>query len=271
MSMSNTKDSFYTLVNYIENELGFATSHYNEDYVKRRIKSRMRRSNVKNYNQYYNLLQKNTLEHEKLLNSFNINVTQFFRNKEVWNAIENILVQLCQVKRGDINIWSAGCADGREPYSLSMISHDNPQIDEERINITATDINNETLQKAIEGRYKKTQTVDIEDELSYLNNSIDYVKQHRNFFTVKRFVKENITFEKHDIIRDPPKENIDLVICRNLFIYIDHDYELKIIDQIANILNKKGILVLGKAESIHKDNKDKFKPLSTHLRIYQLK
>jgi len=269
--ITNQPYEFFELLQYIENELSFVTSHYNTDYVKRRIDSRLRRLNLDSYQSYLKILKTNQNEHEKLLNSFNINVTEFFRNPKVWRAIEELLIRICDARSSEINIWSAGCADGREPYSLSMIAHENPKIDEERINIVATDINNESLQKAIAGTYRTTETVDIEDQLGYLNNSYKYITKRNGYFTVKQFIKDNITFEKHDIIREEPKENIDIVICRNLFIYIEQKYELKIINRIADTLNTNGFLILGKAESIHAENKARFNTISTSLRFYQLK
>ncbi len=260
---------FSKLLKHIEDELDFATSHYNTDYVKRRIDSRKRRVKKNTYKEYYHYLLNTPSESEHLLNSFNINVTQFFRNEEVWDEIQNILVSLTERTDGDINIWSAGCADGREPYSLSMIALDNKNIDETRINILATDINDESLQTAAEGHYKQTPTINIEEQLSYLSNPEKYVVSDETGYRVDENVKQLVTFEKHDIIREPPKENMDLIVCRNLFIYIQRAYELEIIDRIAEALNDDGYFIVGKAETVPSNNGSSFNIVDTRLRVYQ--
>lgn len=262
--------AFSKLLKHIEDELEFATSHYNTDYVKRRIDSRKRRVKLDSYQEYYEYLTNTPAESENLLNSFNINVTEFFRNEEVWDEIQNILIKLTKEKEGEINIWSAGCADGREPYSLAMVSLDNDKIDHERINIVATDINDESLQTAAEGHYKQTPTINIKEQLSYLTTPQKYVLEDDTGYRVRQHVKDMVTFEKHDIIRQPPKTNKDLIVCRNLFIYIQREYELEIIDRIAEALNDNGYFIVGKAETVPSNNGSKFNIVDTRLRVYQI-
>jgi len=94
-------------------------------------------------------------EQSELLDSFSINVTEFFRNPPVWDNLQSVLKALHDSKDGQINIWSAACADGREPYSIALIALVDDEIDASRINILATDINETALEIADRATYEK--------------------------------------------------------------------------------------------------------------------
>ena len=264
----NTDDSFVTLLEYIEDELSFATSHYNDSYLDRRVSSRMRRTQTDSYTEYFDLLREDSDEQEALLDSMSINVTGFFRNPDVWDGIREVLRTL-SAQNDTVHIWSAACADGREPYSLSMLAHDDPNIDESNVHILATDISEDALETAREGVYKESRTVDIRDQLEFLSNYSRYVDQDGRTYTVSDRIKQNVTFERHDLINGESKSGFDLVTCRNLFIYIDNEYKQSMLETISASLQPGGYLVIGKAETIPPNLKSAFTVYNSRLRIYQ--
>ncbi|AXR77547.1 CheR family methyltransferase [Natrarchaeobaculum sulfurireducens] len=263
-------DSFAALLEYMERQLNFATSHYNESYLDRRITARMRRTDSEDYDEYYDLVQSDPDEQEALLDSLSINVTGFFRNPSVWDGIRDVLRTLSDEQRR-VEVWSAACADGREPYSLSMLAHDDRQIDESRLSILATDISEPALETAREGVYQESRTTDIDDQLSHLSSYEEFVEYDADdgTFRVQNAVKRPVTFERHDLINDRPKSGFDLVTCRNLFIYIESDAKRTMLETIARSLRDDGYLVIGKSETIPPELKSTFEAVDNRNRIYR--
>ncbi len=258
------------LLEYVEAELGFVTSHYNTSYLDRRVSSRMRRTGCDTYEEYLELLQADPEEGTALLESLSINVTGFFRNPDVWAGIRDVLATLSETNE-TIHVWSAACADGREPYSLSMLAHDDDAIDESAIHILATDISEPALETARERTYTESRTVDLGDQLDFLESYEEYVDHdpETRTYRVARSVANFVTFERHDLISGELKSGFDLVICRNLFIYIDNEYKQSILETLGRSLRPNGYLVIGKAETIPPKLKSAFEVEDGRLRIYR--
>ncbi|MEF8821560.1 MAG: CheR family methyltransferase, partial [Halovenus sp.] len=203
--MNETEErSFEKLLEYIGRELDFESDFYNNAYLDRRITARMRRTDRDSYSSYKRLLESDDEEKDALLDSLSINVTGFFRNPEAWEKLRQVLRDLTAENRR-VRIWSAPCADGREPYSIAMLALDDPEIRERSIEITATDINPDILEVARAGVYETSQTSDIAGELEPLDAYEPYIDREENRFSVKDRVKKMISFEQHDLIRGDPK------------------------------------------------------------------
>ena len=260
--------AFADLLAFVEEELAFATSHYNDSYLDRRVSSRMRRTQSESYDAYFDTLRADPDEQKELLEALSINVTGFFRNPDVWAGIRTILRRLSETS-GPVRIWSAACADGREPYSLSMLAHDDPEIDESTISVLGTDISAPALETARSGVYEESRTIDLDDQLSFLDDYRRYVDVDGRTYRIRDDVKRNVQFQRHDLINDEPKSGFDLVVCRNLFIYIDNAYKESMLETIARSLRSDGYLVIGKAETIPPTLKSAFAVREARLRIYQ--
>lgn len=259
---------FEALTTFVEAHLDFATSHYNDSYLDRRFSSRLRRTRSDDYEEYLELVRDDSDEQEALLDALSINVTGFFRNPDVWEGIRSVLRTLSD-EQERIHVWSAACADGREPYSLAMLALDDPRTAGDKLSVLATDISDPALETAREGRYESTRTIDIGDQLTFLSNYHRYIDQSGDQFTVRDPVREMVTFENHDLINDGAKSGFDLVVCRNLFIYIDNGYKEEMLETISESLRPGGYLVIGKAETIPPNLKSDFTILDGRMRIYQ--
>ncbi|WP_136716802.1 CheR family methyltransferase [Halorientalis salina] len=267
-SRQDSPDAFERLLTYIETDVGFETGFYNDAYLDRRITARMRRTGADSYAEYLDQLQTVEEEPEQLLDSLSINVTGFFRNPEAWEGIRSVLRTLTEERR-DVRIWSAPCADGREPYSLAMLSLDDPEIDERRVSILGTDISDDSLAVGRAGVYETSQTTDIAEELAPLDDYEPYVDQDGNRFEMRQAVKDLVTFEKHDLIRGASKRNFDLVLCRNLLIYIDTEFKVPIFETIEGSLREDGYLVIGMTETLPHECRDTFEAEDKRHRIYR--
>ena len=261
-------DGFPAVARYVEEHLGFATSHYNDSYLQRRIQSRIRRTQTDGYRAYLRVLRQDDSEGGALLDALSINVTGFFRNPEVWDGVREILRELTDGQRS-VRVWSAACADGREPYSIAMVALDDPAIDADKISIRGTDMNEQALVQAERGVYESNHTSDLDEQLQYLAHYPSYVDRTGDTFEVNDEVKRKVTFEKHDLIRDPTASRFELVVCRNLFIYIDVEFKKPVVDTISEALRPNGYFVIGKAETIPNEVGTDFDVVDGRKRIYR--
>ncbi len=148
-------DEFSLLKRYIEQTLKIQCSNYKEDYIKRRLLSRMRSTNTTTYDEYLRYVKANEKELEPLRNALTINVTEFFRDQDVYDLLKKEVLPDLFRKRKKIRIWCAGCSTGEEPYSLAMILSDMMAANKESsVQIYATDIDEVVLGKAKEGIYQ---------------------------------------------------------------------------------------------------------------------
>lgn len=262
------EDPFDALCTWVEAELDFATSHYNDSYLDRRIASRMRRSRTSTYEDYLELLQDDPEEQTALLDALSINVTGFFRNPDVWDGIRDILRSLSGT-RDEIRVWCAACADGREPYSVAMVARDDDAIDGDAVTVLGTDISEPALETARTGVYRSTRTIDIDEQLRYLSEYTPFVSRDGSSFRIEDSVREAVEFRRHDLINDEPLSGFDVVICRNLFIYIDTEHKAVMLETISESLRQGGYLVIGKTETIPPSLRSDFEVSKGRLRIYK--
>ncbi|MFB6109750.1 MAG: protein-glutamate O-methyltransferase CheR [Halodesulfurarchaeum sp.] len=261
-------NAFEDLIDYIESETSFASSYYEESYLDRRISARMRRTQSEDYGEYYQLLREDESERAELLDTLSVNVTSFFRDEKVWRTLREVLSSLAGESR-TVDIWSAACADGREPYSLAMLALD-AGIPARSIDILATDIDENALERARQGVYQSTRTTDLAEQLSFLEDPSAYVDQEGDRIAIGDTVKDRITFERHDLITGDPKSGFDLVLCRNVCIYLDSEYKHPILETVSESLRPGGYLVLGQTETLPPDIKERFEAADPRLRVYQL-
>ena len=251
MSRTETDRGLERVIEYIADCMAFEPDSYNVSYLDRRISARMRRTGAGGYDEYLKVLSESTAERAALLDALSINVTGFFRNPSVWERLRDVLADLT-ASRGPVRCWSAACADGREPYSIAMLARDDPDIRDRSIEVTATDIDAETLEAARRGVYESTRTTDIGEQLESLSDPTAHVDidEGTGSFAVRDRVKRMVSFEQHDLISGPPKDGYDLVLCRNLLIYIDSSYKEPIFETLTDALDDGGFLTIGKSETL---------------------
>jgi chemotaxis protein methyltransferase CheR len=259
--------SFDDLLDYVESSLSFATSSYNRAYLDRRVSARMRRRRVDDYDEYRSLLRDDDEEQEALLNALSVNVTSFFRNPEVWDGLREVLADLADQRR--IRVWSAACSDGREAYSAAMLALDDDRIDANRVDILGTDIKPEILRAARAGEYHASETNDLEEQLEPLADSDRYVERDGDTFCVTDEVQDLVSFRKHDLVQEAPPRTFDLVICRNLFIYINTEAKQAIFETLGKGVRPGGYLTIGMTETVPTGVRDRYDPVEKRLRIYR--
>jgi chemotaxis protein methyltransferase CheR len=166
-------------------------------------------------------------------------------------------------------VWSAACSDGREAYSLAMLAHDDPQVREDRVRIVGTDIKREILRKADRGEYHASETNDLEEQLAPIGDYERYIDRDGDSYRVSRAVRRMVDFRRHDLIRQSPPDEFDLILCRNLFIYVDSDAKRAVFETLGSGLRPDGYLTIGMTETVPADCRSWFEPVEKRLRIYR--
>lgn len=273
--MEVNDEELHKILDLVQSKYGVKLSSYKNSYLKRRILSRMRRVGLQEASGYSDELRNNELEIENLLENLSINVTHFFRNKDVWENIRGIMDKLVKEKSNEaiskLKIWSAGCAEGREPYSLSILAMESMKKlnTDTKVEIIASDFNPSVLESAKNGIYEKKITADPAEELDFLTDLQNYVDIKNGEFRIKEKVKETVTFEEHDLRNKPPQKNFDLVLCRNVLIYLDSDSKVSVIRNLCSSLNDGGYLVIGKTESMPRELRSDLEMLNNKSKIFR--
>ncbi len=270
MSRAKADPELSEILEFIAENMSFEPDSYNNSYLDRRVSARMRRCDCEEYGEYLDILSADRDEQSELLDALSVNVTSFFRNPPVWERLRDVLSELTANNR-TVRCWSAACSDGREPYSIAMLARDDPDVRDRSVEITATDIDAETLESARNGVYESTRTTDIESQLEPLSDPTTHVDidEEGRTFRVKPSVKRMVTFEQHDLISGSAKRDYDLVLCRNLLIYIDRSYKKPIFETLTSATREGGFLTIGKSETLPRSFKDQYEPYDRRNHIYR--
>ena len=249
---------FEAFHNWAHRELGINLSAYKPEQLDRRITSLMNRNNIKSLDEYTKIIKTDEVQRMKFLDFITINVTEFYRNPELFDGLEEIIKKEILSKSRDIKIWSAACSIGCEPYSMAMmLKRINPGG---RNTIIATDIDNTILSRAKLGEYNETEIKNIkQDELK------KYFKLKENKYYIDTSIKSMVTFKKHDLILDNYENNLDLILCRNVVIYFKNEVKDVIYKKFSESLKKGGILFVGATESIYRYKEFGFEKLTTFV------
>lgn len=232
-------------------ERGFALDQYNPDYIQRRIAVRMRARNVNSYSEYIHILDTDPQEYNRLFDVLTINVSQFFRDPTVFEAVRTTLLPtLIKEKKqtGDtaIRIWSAGCASGEEPYSIAILLKETlgQEIKNYLISLYATDIDHECLFKAREGIYGKESLVSLKKE--YLDKYFTPLPNEK--YKLSDEIRNTVIFKYHHLLKDTSFPALDIIFCRNVLIYFTQEMKEKILEIFYRSLGAHGFLIIGKSE-----------------------
>ena len=243
-------------------------NQFKENYIKRRLAVRMRALQIKEYADYVRYLDSNKREYDILFDKLTVNVTQFFRDPEVFIEFENTLLpELLGSGADDIKIWSAGCSSGEEPYSIAISILETCEKNgiKADFEIEATDIDDASLYKAVCGKYDTRAMENIAENRrdKYFNKNPD------NTYTVKDAVKRKVKFIRHNLMHEYKKDVFDFVLCRNVIIYFTRELQKTVLDIYHKSLKKGGVLILGKTETMLLDFRDRYECINIKERIFR--
>jgi two-component system CheB/CheR fusion protein len=242
-----TEEMLGQIFNLIKANLPLDFSEYKRPTIIRRITKRMAEHNFKQVIKYYNYLKDNHSEIGLLANDFLICVTSFFRDPDAFKIIEEkVIPDIIKNNREILKIWIAGCATGEEAYSMAILVKEYLKLHpkELEIKIFATDISKAALDIASKGIYPNTIEKTVSKER--LNK---YFTKDGATYKVKHEIRKMLVFAQHDLVKNPPYCNIDLISCRNLLIYLNPVSQKKVFAMMHFGLKQNGYLFLGPSEN----------------------
>jgi len=240
---------FESLLCYIQESRGLDFRGYKRTSLRRRITLRMEAVGAEDFAAYQSHLEVHPGEFEDLLNTVLINVTSFFRDPEAWEVLRTKVVPQIIAEAGEertIRVWSVGCASGEEPYSIAMLFAEALGIQNfcARVKIYATDLDEEALRTARHATYSPRDVEGVPPE------RLDrYFERTNHHYVFNRDIRKCIIFGRHNVVKDAPIGRIDLLVCRNLLIYLEAETQDVVLPRLHYALAPNGYLFLGKAET----------------------
>jgi chemotaxis protein methyltransferase CheR len=263
--------AFRMLTEKVFRERGFGCASYKERCLRRRIAVRMRARGVHTYEDYARVLDRDSMEYERLLDALTINVTRLFRNKEVFAAIaDRVVPEIWQWPGRRLRVWSAGCSSGEEVYSLAALMHRHAAERGGgsalgRVDILGTDVHGPSLEAAAEGAYPESafEEVPVDIRAAYFGG-------HQAPYRVSPEIRRLVRFEPHDLLREPPPaDGYALILCRNVLIYFDRPSQERLFQQFHDALAPGGFLVLGMVETLFGEARGRFATVDARARVFR--
>jgi two-component system CheB/CheR fusion protein len=240
---------------------------YKPSTIVRRIERRMAVNQINTLNGYVGFLENYTAELNSLHKDLLIGVTSFFRDPDAFRAIErdHLPTLLQSAGEGGLRLWVAGCSTGEEAYSLAILCNEAMEQTGQHceIKIFATDVDRDAIIEASNGVFAESTVADIKPALLS-----KYFYPRTEGFQISRQIREMVVFAQHNLVKDPPFTNIDLISCRNLLIYLQPVLQRRVLELFNFSLNTQGILLLGSSETTG-EMSDYFEPMEQKWRIYR--
>ncbi len=282
MVSSGDSQALFQVVKQLEQWSGCPFSHYKEGTLRRRIERRMMITKQPDFSSYLRYLSKNVQEYRLLLDSLTLKVSEFFRDREVFEMVKEVVFPAV-VGRDDvggmpaIRIWSTACAFGEEPYSLAILLLqflEDHAFGVENCTILGTDIDPMAIEKARRGIYPKERLGWVYDQFRDFFWEHPHLKSGEVQLVPK--VRNMVDFFCFDVsstrFHGPPQAvfaEYDLIFVRNVMIYYDEEVKDVVISKIYGCLKNGGFLVLGRSEVLPDGWKERFLPVSRTLKIYR--
>ncbi|REK17740.1 MAG: response regulator [Planctomycetota bacterium] len=261
------RDHLTPILQVLRKSTDFDFRRYRKNTLLRRIHRRMGLKHIEDLGEYLHVLRDSRAEITALARDLLIGVTGFFRDPDAWETLEdNVLAPLVEDcdQQQPIRAWTPGCATGEEAYTLAIL------LDEQirragkpcRFQIFATDIAEDSLETGRAGLYPETIAQDITKE-----RLKTYFTKQGNTYRVTKSLRESVVFASQNVLAQPPFSKLDLIICRNLLIYLEPDAQRRLLSVFQFALREGRYLFLGSSESVG-ERTDLFTAISPKWRIY---
>ena len=247
-------------------------SHYKKPMVVRRIERRKKLQGIFDNKEFEEWLKRSVENKELIKKELLINVTSFFRDKEVFLFLkENVFPSLIEShlkKKREFRVWVPACSSGEEAYSVAIIIYQlismmGAILD---VKIFATDICKESISKASAGLYSKESICDLDEDI----RTEFFIEESPSLFRVKKKIRNMMVFSQHNLLEDPPFTKLSFLSCRNFLIYISTSSQRLVFENLKYALSLEGVLTLGPSESFP-DDRSEFSTLNEKLKIFQKK
>lgn len=219
-------------------------SAYKEKQMRRRIDTLIRKHEIDGYDSFVEALKSDKELFDEFINYLTINVSEFFRNKEQWELMDQtFLPALIQRFGQNLKIWSAACSTGDEPYSLVMTLSKHLPLN--RIRIYATDLDKQVIAQAKVGLYNEKSIAAVPKEFKE-----KYFTQIGSSYQISDEIKSRVEFQEHNLLKDAYPKGCHLIVCRNVLIYFTDEAKNEVYAKFYDSLVPDGLLFIGSTEQI---------------------
>ena len=217
---------------------------YKEKQMKRRIDTLIAKHKVTGYDKFVGKLRDDKAAFDDFVNYLTINVSEFYRNPEQWRLMDKeIIPELIGRFGKNLKVWSAACSTGDEPYSLVMAFSRHLPLNQ--INIIATDIDKQVIEKAKVGLYNEKSIAAVPGDLKK-----KYFTKVGPSYQIANEIKARVQFKQHNLLKDTYPDRCDLIVCRNVLIYFTEEAKDEVFRKFNASLKPEGILFIGSTEQI---------------------
>ena len=265
---ADAEDALKRIMALLQQRTGHDFRHYKRATVLRRIERRMQVSRTPTLVAYRQYLQEVTGEAKALLGDMLIGVTQFFRDRPAFEALEReVLPKIFENLDDDrsVRIWVPACSTGEEAYSVAMLVADEAARHREATKFTlfASDIDAEAVAFGRNGLYSVAIQTDVPPSRLRTHFSLE-----RDGYRINKTLREHMIFAEHNVLSDPPFSRVQLVSCRNLLIYLDRAAQQEVLESFHFAMRPGGYLFLGSSETVDATSR-LFTPVDKARRIYR--
>ncbi|HNP18225.1 MAG TPA: protein-glutamate O-methyltransferase CheR [Fulvivirga sp.] len=233
----------------VKSKYGYDFTNYAMSSFKRRISRILEMNNMSMETLMKKLYDPGFLD--DFLNEITVNVTEMFRDPSFWRVLRDDVIPGILLNHQTIRIWHAGCSSGEEVFSMAIMLREMGLLD--KVNIIATDLDTNILEKAKKGEYNlKNMELNEKNYIRYQGTSSlkDYFKESNGKAVLDKSLVENVSFRKHDLVKGDVFNKFDLVLCRNVMIYFNQTLQNEVLKNFHESLFKYGYLAIGSKESL---------------------
>lgn len=276
--------AFEALRSVIWARLGIDLSHYKHGCVLRRLEVRLRARGCSNLKAYLKELSGNDEELQELLSALTINVTEFFRNPPCFAQIRELCLPKLFVgsdaggvaghplpsREGPLRVWCAGCASGEESYSITILLREYLEAHQtarpRSFEVCGTDLDAAMIARARMGYFEEDRLGGVSSE-----RRERWFDKEGDGWRVKRRISAAVRHETGDVLRHVPEESQDMIVCRNMMIYLAREAQEGLLDRFREVLAPGGFLILGRTELLTRSARSHFETVCPKERIYRVR
>lgn len=267
---SKIKSNIDKIIILLREHTGHDFSLYKKSTLFRRIERRKGVHQIDKIQNYVRYLQETPFELEILFKELLIGVTEFFRDNKMWQKLEKVIFPALFDELPDnyvLRAWIPASSTGEEAYSLAIVFKEALESYKKQkkisLQIFATDIDHEAIEKARKGFFTENIAAHVSAERLKRFFTIE-----DNGYRINSVIREMVVFAQQNVIKDPPFTKLDILSCRNFFIYLETDLQKKLLSLFCYSLNPGGLLILGAAETLGA-NKDNFIEIDSKFRLFR--
>jgi len=239
-----------TVIRRVHDARNFDFRHYKRATLRRRLERRILERKCPSPGDYLVLLDRDPSEFDALVASMLIKVSSFFRDEAVWDQLaKKVIPRLLADKRQgeEIRVWSAGCATGEEAFSIAILIAEalGPAFQNRDVKVFGTDADESAIAVARRAFYSREAVAELPARFRE-----QYFLEEGSGYCIRKELRRAVVFGANNLVSDAPISRLDLLLCRNVFIYLDAQLQKRVLTRFHYALRKEGFLVLGKSELI---------------------